>query len=172
MRVLHLNTHASSYEYAALLRAQLSRLPDLGGIMVLAFGEGAVRVSDRLDVRFTGGIRERHDLARLFAAADIFVSALLMETYGLTLMEAMACGTPVMAFRTGGIPESAPDEQVALLCKARDGSALLAAIERLRPVTWRLPARAKVSLRPNSCTSMKNAFARDSALYRVINPLA
>ena len=98
------------------LLEQLSRLPDLDRVIVLAFGEGAVPVPDRLNVRFTGGIRDRRDLARLFAAADVFVSASLMETYGLTLVEAMACGTPVVAFRVGGIPEAAPDGQGAILC--------------------------------------------------------
>ena len=93
------------------LLEQLSRLPDLDGVMVLAFGEGTLPVPGRLNVRFTGGIRERRDLARLLAAADVFVSASLMETYGLTLVEAMACGTPVIAFRVGGIAEAAPDGQ-------------------------------------------------------------
>ena len=100
------------------LLKQLSHLPDLDGVIVLAFGEGSVPVPDHLNVRFTGGIRDRRDLAQLFAAADVFVSASLMETYGLTLVEAMACGTPVVAFRVGGIPEAAPDGQGAILCTA------------------------------------------------------
>jgi len=111
---------------------QLSHLPDLQGVIVLAFGEGTVAVPDGLNVRFTGGIRERRDLARLFAAADVFVSASLMETYGLTLVEAMACGTPVVAFRVGGIPEAAPDGQGAILCAPQDGGALIEAIIKLR----------------------------------------
>jgi len=111
---------------------QLSRLPDLGNVIVLAFGEGAVRVPDDLNVRFAGGIRERRDLARLFAAADVFVSASLMETYGLTLVEAMACGTPVVAFRVGGIPEAAPDGQGAMLCAPQDAAALIQAVIKLR----------------------------------------
>jgi len=44
-----------------------------------------------------------------------FVSASLMETYGLTLVEAMACGTPVVASRVGGVPEAAPNGQGAIL---------------------------------------------------------
>jgi glycosyltransferase involved in cell wall biosynthesis len=114
------------------LLEQLSHLSDLESVIVLAFGEGTVSVPDRLNVRFTGGIRDRRDLARLFAAADVFVSASLMETYGLTLVEAMACGTPVVAFRVGGIPEAAPDQQVGILCTPHDGSAVLAAIRKLR----------------------------------------
>ena len=114
------------------LLEQLSALPDLDGIIILAFGEGAVPVPQGLNVRFTGGIRERRDLARLFAAADVFVSASLMETYGLTLVEAMACGTPVVAFRVGGIPEAAPDGQAGILCEPSDETEFLAAIEKLR----------------------------------------
>jgi glycosyltransferase involved in cell wall biosynthesis len=111
---------------------QLSHLRDVSGIIVLAFGEGAVPVPDRLSVRFTGGICDRHDLARLLAAADVFVSASLMETYGLTLVEAMACGTPVVAFRVGGIPEAAPDGRGAILCAPQDSAALIEAIMKLR----------------------------------------
>src|SRR2546423_2442295 len=111
---------------------QLSHLPDLPGVIVLTFGEGAVPAPARLNVRFTGGVRERADLARLFAAADVFVSASLMETYGLTLVEAMACGTPVVAFRVGGVPEAAPDGQGAILCGSQDGVALTEAIIKLR----------------------------------------
>jgi glycosyltransferase involved in cell wall biosynthesis len=114
------------------LLEQVSRLPDLAGVIVLAFGEGTVPIPGGLNVRFTGSIRERSDLARLFAAADVFVSASLMETYGLTLVEAMACGTPVVAFRVGGIPEAAPDGQAAILCAPQDGAALIEAITTLR----------------------------------------
>ena len=114
------------------LLEQLSHLSNLREVIVLAFGQGAVAVPERLNVRFTGGIRDRHDLARLFAASDVCVSASLMETYGLTLVEAMGCGTPVVAFRVGGIPEAAPDGQVAILCSAQDGAALIQAITRLR----------------------------------------
>ena len=114
------------------LLKQMSNLPDLRDVIVLAFGEGSVPVPDHLNVRFTGGIRDRRDLAQLFAAADVFVSASLMETYGLTLVEAMACGTPVVAFRVGGIPEAAPHAQGAILCAPQDGAALIEAITTLR----------------------------------------
>jgi glycosyltransferase involved in cell wall biosynthesis len=114
------------------LLGQLSRLLNLDSIIVLAFGEGAVPVPNGLNVRFAGPIQERGRLARLLAAADVFVSASLMETYGLTLVEAMACETPVVAFRVGGIPEAAPEGQGAMLCAPHDGAALIEAITKLR----------------------------------------
>jgi len=114
------------------LLEQLSLLPEPEKVIVLAFGEGSVPVPDRLNVRFAGSIRDRHSLAHLFAGADVFVTASLMETYGLTLVEAMACGIPVVAFRVGGIPEAAPEGRGAILCELQDGVALLEAITNLR----------------------------------------
>ena len=146
---------------------QLSRLPDLDGVIILAFGEGTLPVPDRLNVRFAGGIRARRDLARLLAAADVFVSPSLMETYGLTLVEAMACGTPVIAFRVGGIPEAAPDGQGAILCTGEDGPALIEAITKLRnspQLRDRLGTLAhETAHNRNAASSFANAFAQ---LYR------
>src|SRR5437764_7802916 len=146
------------------LLEQLSALPDLDGIIILAFGEGALAIPSGLNVRFTGGIRERHDLAQLLAAADVFVSASLMETYGLTLMEAMACGTPVVAFRVGGIPEAAPDGQGAILCAAQDGTGLVEAITKLRnspQLRQRLGNLAHETAHTrNAASSFANAFAQ------------
>jgi glycosyltransferase involved in cell wall biosynthesis len=149
------------------LLEQLSRLPDLDGVIVLAFGEGTLPVPDRLNVRFTGGIRERRDLARLLAASDVFVSASLMETYGLTLVEAMACGTPVIAFRVGGIAEAAPDGQGAVLFTTGDGPALIEAITKLRnspQLRDTLGSLAYETARNrNAASSFANSFAQ---LYR------
>lgn len=143
---------------------QLSHLPDLRSVIILAFGEGTVPVPDGLNVRFTGGIRKRHDLARLLAAADVFVSASLMETYGLTVVEAVACGMPVVAFRVGGIPEAAPEGQGAILCPPHDGTAMIAAVSKLResPQLRRSlgeAGREVVRVR-NAASSFAHAFAQ------------
>jgi len=149
------------------LLEHLSLLPDLGKVIILAFGEGAVPVPDRLNVRFEGGIRDRCKLARLLAAGDVFVSASLMETYGLTLLEAMACGTPVVAFRVGGIPEAAPDGQGAILCELEDAAALLQAVTNLREspqLRLTLGQRAyETAQSRNAQCSLANKFAQ---LYR------
>ena len=149
------------------LLQQLAHLSDLESVVVVAFGEGIVAVSNGLNVRFTGGIRDRQDLACLFAAADVFVSASLMETYGLTLLEAMACATPVVAFRVGGIPEAAPDGRGSILCPPGDGAALIEGISELRnSVELRnslgRAGREKVRLR-NDLSSFASSFAE---IYR------
>jgi glycosyltransferase involved in cell wall biosynthesis len=149
------------------LLEQLSALPDLDSVIVLAFGEGAVPVPRGLNVRFTGGIRDRRDLAELLAAADVFVSASLMETYGLTLVEAMACGTPVVAFRVGGVPEAAPHGQGAILCRPNDGVGLIEGITKLRNSLQFRRGLGKLAEETahtrNAASSFCNAFAQ---LYR------
>jgi glycosyltransferase involved in cell wall biosynthesis len=48
------------------------------------------------------GLLQRAELARLYAAADVFVFPSHADTFGLVMVEAMACGTPVAAFPTDG----------------------------------------------------------------------
>jgi glycosyltransferase involved in cell wall biosynthesis len=149
------------------LLEQLSRLPDPEGVIVLAFGEGAVAVPDGLNVRFTGGIRDRHDLVRLLAAADVFVTASLMETYGLTLVESMACRRPVVAFRVGGIPEAAPDGQGAILCSPGDGAALIQAIIQLRDSPLRCESVGDIAHETAHTRNAAGSFSKTFAqLYR------
>ena len=110
---------------------QLAGLSELEDVLVVLAGEGTLEIPIGLNVRLTGGVADRIDRAMLFNAADVFVSASLMETYGLTLIEAMSCGIPVVAFRIGGVPEAVP-EQAGTLCELLDANAFKTSIQKLR----------------------------------------
>lgn len=60
------------------------------------------------------GVLPRDELARVYAAADVFVMSSRSETFGLVMLEAMACGTPVAAF-----PVEGPNEVIG--CPAQGG---------------------------------------------------
>jgi len=67
------------------------------------------------DVEFVG-FKTGKDLARYYANADVFVFPSKWETFGIVMIEAMACGTPVAAYRCQG-PEDAIDENVTGIMK-------------------------------------------------------
>lgn len=49
--------------------------------------------------------RNQKELAAIYSAADVFLNPTREEVLGMTNIEALACGTPVITFRTGGSPE-------------------------------------------------------------------
>ncbi|HEX3235348.1 MAG TPA: glycosyltransferase family 4 protein [Gemmatimonadales bacterium] len=86
-------------------------------------------------VRFLTDVPDR-DLPALYNAAEIYlgVSRLMeqrVEGFGISLSEASACGLPVIAGRSGGIPEGVRDGETGLLVDAESAEAVAAAVRRL-----------------------------------------
>ena len=79
-------------------------------------------------VRFTGYIADQ-DLPALLSGALAFVFPSLYEGFGMPLLEAMACGTPVLASATSALPEIAGD--AALLIDPEDTAAIADGLARL-----------------------------------------
>ena len=93
----------------------------------------ALGVADR--VRFLAGVPDR-DLPALYNCAEIYlgVSRLLeqrVEGFGISLAEASACGIPVVAGRSGGIPAAVRDGDTGLLVDAESPEAVAQAVARL-----------------------------------------
>ena len=62
--------------------------------------------SDGCDVIYIGQTQNALELAQLYTAAAVFVNPTYQDNYPTTNLEAMACGTPVITYRTGGSPEA------------------------------------------------------------------
>jgi glycosyltransferase involved in cell wall biosynthesis len=81
-------------------------------------------------IRFHGFVGGR-DKERLLRCADVLLfPSLCWEAAGLVMLEAFAYGVPVLASRTGGIPEFIDEQQTGVLLEPGDVAALAAAIRR------------------------------------------
>jgi glycosyltransferase involved in cell wall biosynthesis len=117
----------------ALTIGALSQLPEWQLVFVGAGPEEdalkmqARRLGVHERVRFLGRIA--HDrLPELYSAADLLVLASSREGWPNVLLEAMACGTPVVAARVGGVPEIVADPAAGAMFTERTEAALVAAI--------------------------------------------
>jgi D-inositol-3-phosphate glycosyltransferase len=99
--------------------------PEIGRLRAVAAEAG---VADR--VTFTGR-RSRELLKLYYSAADVFVTTPWYEPFGMTPVEAMACGTPVVGSRVGGIKYSVLDGRTGFLVPPNDPVALA---ERLNEI--------------------------------------
>jgi glycosyltransferase involved in cell wall biosynthesis len=73
----------------------------------------------------------RPDVLSVHKAFDIFVMSSVTEGLGTSLLDAMACGKPIVATSAGGIPEVVRDGTTGLLVQPRDHEAMAAALVRL-----------------------------------------
>jgi alpha-1,6-mannosyltransferase len=134
----------------ALMRA----LPgELGAALVLV-GDGKLRArleeeARGLPIAFTGYLSEPHEVARALASSDIYVSAMADETFGLSVIEAQACGLPVVGVASGAMIERVP-EGLGLLGPVDDIEAMARNVVRIWYSDRRgiaIAARSRVALR-------------------------
>ena len=76
------------------------------------------------------------ELAQWYSAADVFVNPTYEETFGLTTVEAQACGTPVVAYETDGCPETVAPGNGRLVSQG-DMQALENAVRDVADSNWR-----------------------------------
>jgi glycosyltransferase involved in cell wall biosynthesis len=116
-----------------LLQA-LSLLRDRGQVLGIVFGNGMVPQHSGLslpELRSVGFVADPARQATLYSAADVFVIPSLQEAFGQTGIEAMACGTPVVGFDTGGIPDFVRPGETGLLARLGDATDLARQIQWL-----------------------------------------
>lgn len=101
------------------------RTPEIGRLREIAEQCGV-----RARVEFVGH-RQRAQLRAFYAAADVFVTTPWYEPFGITPLEAMACGTPVIGSRVGGIKHTVVDGVTGFLVPADDPAALAERLAQL-----------------------------------------
>jgi glycosyltransferase involved in cell wall biosynthesis len=135
------------------------------GRRIVFLARGHTAPTERLgnvEIRYIPWEEKTVDVARFYQAADIYVHTARVDTFPLAVLEALACGTPVVATAVGGIPEQLkslgpirPESATGILVPLGDVTAIRTALERLLtddPLCQRLgrnaaqDARARFSL--------------------------
>jgi glycosyltransferase involved in cell wall biosynthesis len=118
------------------LEAALIQLanPNNGDLTLICIGElksSQETITNGLLVQYRLFERDPDHMALYYQAADVYALPALVESFGKTIAEAMACGTPVVATAVGGIPEEITDGSTGYLVPMSDVAVMAKAIQRL-----------------------------------------
>jgi glycosyltransferase involved in cell wall biosynthesis len=115
-----------------------------GSKWVVGTGPALARIRERFPEANYLGLLDREELARVYAAADVFVFPSRTDTFGLVLLEAMACGVPVAAYPVTGPRDVIGDSGAGVLHEDLRTACLAAlrlrredAVARARQFSWR-----------------------------------
>jgi alpha-1,6-mannosyltransferase len=136
---------------AATLAGMLRCLPQELGAALVMFGDGKLRKplmaeTVGLPLAMPGFLDDREQLAAALASSDIYVSAMADETFGISVVEAQACGLPVVGVAAGAMTVRVPPH-LGLLGPVDDAAAMarnVTAIWQSDPRSIGIRARAHV----------------------------
>jgi glycosyltransferase involved in cell wall biosynthesis len=144
-----------------------AQCPEIGRLQQIALREG---VADRITF---AGRKDRYMLKYYYAASDLFVTTPWYEPFGITPLEAMACGTPVIGANVGGIKFSVADGKTGFLIPPNDPDLLAEKINLLLQDHKLLKTmKANCVMRVNALfTWEKVAEMMDDAYSRIMAPV-
>ena len=115
----------------AYLAEALSGMRDVEDLLLVSVGGGEPKLDPSVRHVRLGRIRDDRVLSLAYSAADVYVIASLQESFGQTVTESLACGTPVVGFASGGIPDMVRPGVTGYLAPTRDVAALREAVGRV-----------------------------------------
>jgi glycosyltransferase involved in cell wall biosynthesis len=138
-----------------------------GSKWVVGTGPGLERIRARFPTVNYLGLLDREELAKVYAAADVFVFPSKTDTFGLVLLEAMACGLPVAAYPVtgprdviGGSNAGVLHEDLRIACLEALRLDRADAVARAALFTWRAATEQFLShLHPRKRTVSVAAYA-------------
>ena len=132
-----------------------NQYPDLDEQMeLLIFGKASPELLQALPypVNNLGVLSGNEPMSQAYNAADLFVIPSLEDNLPNTIMESLACGTPTVAFRTGGIPDMIDHQQNGYLAQYQDANDLA------KGIYWALTRADYPQLAQNARQKVLNNF--------------
>jgi glycosyltransferase involved in cell wall biosynthesis len=113
----------------ALLLAALAKLGQPQEYLLLCLGDGSGTVEGPVRMVDAGRLADDRELAEIYSISDVHVVPSLEDNLPNTVLEAMACGTPTVGNRVGGIPEIVRPERTGLVVSCTDPARFARALE-------------------------------------------
>lgn len=114
-----------------LLLDALAHMKNYPNLLLLSVGGGDLQASSDLLRKHLGRVDDDTKLSEIYGAADVMVVPSLQENFGLTCIESLACGTPVVAFDVGGLREVVVPGLTGRVARMGDARALCDAVEQI-----------------------------------------
>jgi glycosyltransferase involved in cell wall biosynthesis len=118
--------HTNAYKDYNTIQAAVEIManePNKQKILFLALGgEGPVQKIRNVEIHFIPFQNNPELVATYYQAADIYLHAARADTFPNTVLEALACGTPVIATAVGGIPEQIVDGKTGFLTQPENAA--------------------------------------------------
>lgn len=105
---------------------------ELKNILVLIFGSGNNKVvADAIPfkTKFMGYLKDEMSTALVYNAADVFIVPSVADNQPTTVQESLSCGTPVVGFNVGGIPDMIRHKENGYLANYKDADDIAAGIK-------------------------------------------
>ena len=134
---------------------QILRSSQIENVQFLLVGQNTHDIVDSFGVKHLGFISDDITLRIAYHAADLLLHPAPVDNLPNTVAESMSCGTPVLAFSTGGLPEMVKPEKSGWLVDTIDAKAMIAKLDAI------LVSRSCYSLRESTKSHAKSLF--DSA---------
>jgi glycosyltransferase involved in cell wall biosynthesis len=131
------------------------------------FGASSGDDSFSIKAHYLGRLRDEISMALVYAAADVFVAPSMEENLANTVLESLSCGTPVVAFDIGGMPDMIEHEKSGYLVEPFDTGQLARGIRWVvenRQRWQRLSEAARNSV--VSSFTLKHSASRYIDLYQ------
>ena len=133
-------------------------------LSIVTIGQSEPAIHDLpIRVHEFGSIDDDTLIAKIYSASDLFALPSLEDNLPNTMLEAMACGTPVVGFSVGGIPDLVENWKTGLLVNSMDHVALSLALSQL------LSQRSHIDCMSITCSDLiRNNFSQKMQANRYI----
>lgn len=121
------------------------------------------RLPKRHHTRFLGVLRDNLSLRLVYSAADVMVVPSRIESFGQTAVEAMSCGTPVVAFDTSGLKDIVDHKQSGYLAKCYETDDLATGID------WTIKNSEQFFLAENARKNVIERFSMDRVAKKLLS---